>query len=163
MGAARDPVAAEAHGNREPARRRTPQAVAVPAPVHLRRDAQPRVGADDRPGQRQDDAHGGARRGRGCRAAGGASSPDGRRGGLARQARLAFGHTKWLLRPIFAKDKRCWRVIEHSHECHIEDRETGAMMHAIGSDPRRAHGLAPVLVIADKPAADTMIWRVATA
>ena len=79
------------------------------------------------------------------------------------QARLAFGHTKWFLRDIFRQDPKLWRVIEHSHQCRIEKRETGAMMRAIGSDPRRAHGLAPVLVIADKPAADTMIWRVATA
>ena len=69
------------------------------------------------------------------------------------QARLAFGHTKWFLRSIIAKDKKRWRVIESTHDCRIEDRETGAiMMRAIGSDPRRAHGLAPVLVIADEPA-----------
>ena len=68
------------------------------------------------------------------------------------QARLAFGHTKWFLKPIIAKNPKRWRVIEHSHECRIEDRETGAMMRAIGSDPRRAHGLAPVLLIADEPA-----------
>ncbi len=68
------------------------------------------------------------------------------------QARLAFGHAIWFLRPIIAKDKKRWRVIESTHDCRIEDRETGAMMRAIGSDPRRAHGLAPVLVIADEPA-----------
>ena len=68
------------------------------------------------------------------------------------QAKLAFGHTKWFLRDIFRQDPKLWRVIEHSHECRIEDRETGATIRAIGSDPRRAHGLAPVLVIADEPA-----------
>ncbi len=68
------------------------------------------------------------------------------------QAKLAFGHTKWFLRDIFRQEPKLWRVIEHSHECRIENRETGAMMRAIGSDPRRAHGLAPVLVIADEPA-----------
>ena len=68
------------------------------------------------------------------------------------QARLAFGHTKWFLRDIFRQEPKLWRVIEHSHECRIENRETGAMMRAIGSDPRRAHGLAPVLVITDEPA-----------
>ena len=29
---------------------------------------------------------------------------------------------------------------------------TGARVRCIGSDPRRAHGLAPVLVLADEPA-----------
>ena len=68
------------------------------------------------------------------------------------QARIAFEHAIWVLRPIIEKDKKRWRVIEHSHECRIEDRDTGSMMQAIGSDPRKAHGLAPALVIADKPA-----------
>ncbi len=31
-------------------------------------------------------------------------------------------------------------------------KTTGATIRAIGSDPRRTHGLAPVLVIADEPA-----------
>ena len=30
--------------------------------------------------------------------------------------------------------------------------KTGARVRCIGSDPRRAHGLAPVLVLADEPA-----------
>ena len=32
------------------------------------------------------------------------------------------------------------------------DKQTGARVRCIGSDPRRAHGLAPVLVLADEPA-----------
>ena len=45
-----------------------------------------------------------------------------------------------------------WRVIENTHDCRIEDWETGANIarHRLG--PPRAHGLAPVLVIADEPA-----------
>ncbi len=70
------------------------------------------------------------------------------------QARLAFGHAVWFPRPIIDQDKKGWHVIDHSHECRIEHLETGAVMRAIGfgSDPRGAHGLAPVLVIADEPA-----------
>ena len=34
----------------------------------------------------------------------------------------------------------------------IEDRATGAMIRCLGSDPRRAHGLAPSLILADEPA-----------
>ncbi|WP_425155499.1 terminase large subunit domain-containing protein [Candidatus Palauibacter sp.] len=68
------------------------------------------------------------------------------------QARIAFNHARWFLRPIIERDPKRWRVIEHSHECRIEDRRTGTNLRALGSDPRRAHGLAPKLVIADEPA-----------
>ncbi|WP_425154861.1 terminase large subunit domain-containing protein [Candidatus Palauibacter sp.] len=68
------------------------------------------------------------------------------------QARIAFNHARWFLRPILERDPKRWRVIEHSHECRIEDRRTGTNLRALGSDPRRAHGLAPKLVIADEPA-----------
>ena len=34
----------------------------------------------------------------------------------------------------------------------IENRATGARVRVLGSDPRRAHGQAPVLVLADEPA-----------
>ena len=44
------------------------------------------------------------------------------------------------------------QLLQALHECRIENRDTGAVMRAIGSDPSRAHGLAPVLVIADEPA-----------
>ena len=33
----------------------------------------------------------------------------------------------------------------------IEDRRTGARLRCIGSDPKRAHGLAPSLVLCDEP------------
>ena len=34
----------------------------------------------------------------------------------------------------------------------VENRETGARVRVLGSDPRRAHGLAPCLILADEPA-----------
>ena len=34
----------------------------------------------------------------------------------------------------------------------ITHRQTGASVRVLGSDPRRAHGLAPVLVLCDEPA-----------
>ena len=34
----------------------------------------------------------------------------------------------------------------------VENRQTGARVRCLASDPRRAHGLAPVLVLADEPA-----------
>ena len=68
------------------------------------------------------------------------------------QALVPFRHTVWFLRPVFDADPRRWRVIDNSHDARIEDRVSGMTMRAVGSDPRRAHGLAPTLVIADEPA-----------
>ena len=45
-----------------------------------------------------------------------------------------------------------WRIQDTAQQASIEDRETGARVKVIGSDPKRAHGLAPVLVLADEPA-----------
>ena len=53
-----------------------------------------------------------------------------------RQAGLAFGHAVWFLRDVFRENPKRWRVINNSHDLRIEDRETGSIMRAIGSDPR---------------------------
>ena len=68
------------------------------------------------------------------------------------QAKIAFQHVVWFLRPVFDADRRRWRLIDNSHEARIEDRLSGASVRALGSDPQRAHGLAPTMVIADEPA-----------
>ena len=68
------------------------------------------------------------------------------------QARLAFNHARWFLRPTLDSDPVRYREIENSHECRLEDKRTGASLRAIGSDPKRAHGLAPLVVIADEGA-----------
>ena len=68
------------------------------------------------------------------------------------QARITFNHVRWFLRPLLDSDTRRYREIDNSHECRLEDRETGANLRALGSDPKRAHGLAPLMVIADEPA-----------
>ena len=49
-------------------------------------------------------------------------------------------------------DRTRWRIQDTAQQASIEDRETGARVKVIGSDPKRAHGLAPVLVLADEPA-----------
>ena len=67
------------------------------------------------------------------------------------QARIAFEHVVAFMGDRLA-DKRRWRVWDTAQQARIEDRETGARVRCIGSDPRRAHGLAPVLVLADEPA-----------
>ena len=67
------------------------------------------------------------------------------------QARIAFEHVLAFMGPKL-RDKRRWKVWDTAQQARIEDRQTGARVRCVGSDPRRAHGLAPVLVLADEPA-----------
>jgi len=67
------------------------------------------------------------------------------------QARIAFEHVMAFMGPKL-RDKRRWKVWDTAQQARIEGRQTGARVRCIGSDPRRAHGLAPVLVLADEPA-----------
>ena len=66
------------------------------------------------------------------------------------QARIAFEHVIAFMGDKL-DDKRRWKVWDTAQQARIEDRKTGARVRCIGSDPRRAHGLAPVLVLADEP------------
>ena len=77
------------------------------------------------------------------------------------QARIAFEHIQYFMRPTMYveheegdwKLKRDeWREISNSHQMEIQHRPTGTTLKVIGSDPKRAHGLAPHLVVADEPA-----------
>ena len=76
------------------------------------------------------------------------------------QARIAFEHIQYFMRPTMYvqvgddwKLKRDeWREISNSHQMEIQHRPSGTTLKVIGSDPKRAHGLAPTLVIADEPA-----------
>ena len=47
---------------------------------------------------------------------------------------------------------RTWRMQDSANYATLEHRPTGARVRCIGSDPKRAHGLAPLLVLADEPA-----------
>ena len=67
------------------------------------------------------------------------------------QARIAFEHVVAFMGDKLA-DRRAWKVWDTAQQARIEHRVTGARVRCIGSDPRRAHGLAPVLVLADEPA-----------
>ena len=67
------------------------------------------------------------------------------------QARIAFDHVRAFMVDQL-RDRHRWRVQDTAQQASIEDRETGARVKVIGSDPKRAHGLAPVLVLADEPA-----------
>ena len=67
------------------------------------------------------------------------------------QARIAFEHVVAFMGDKL-EDGRRWRVWDTARQARIEDKRTGARVRCIGSDPRRAHGLAPVLALADEPA-----------
>ena len=70
------------------------------------------------------------------------------------QARLAFAHMLGFLgeRYDLSDRKGRWRVQDSNNLATITCRVTGARVRCIGSDPRRAHGLAPSLILADEPA-----------
>ena len=70
------------------------------------------------------------------------------------QARIDFEHCKALLEAAGhdLENKKKWRVWDTTQQARIEHKATGAKIKCIGSDPKRAHGLAPSLVLADEPA-----------
>ena len=65
--------------------------------------------------------------------------------------RIVFGHIQAFVGEKLADRKR-WRVWNTAQSAQIQDRLTGVRVRCIGSDPRRAHGLVPALVICDEPA-----------
>ena len=70
------------------------------------------------------------------------------------QGRIAFNHTFAFLeqKGHDLSNRKKWRVQDSTNRATIENRATGASVRIVGSDPKRAHGLAPVLVICDEPA-----------
>ena len=67
------------------------------------------------------------------------------------QARIGFEHCLAYLGDKL-KDRRRFRVWDTAQQARIEDKVTGSRIRCLGSDPRRAHGLAPVLILADEGA-----------
>ena len=61
------------------------------------------------------------------------------------QAKISFDHILAFMRPLLKADKAKWRVAASSQHASIEHRAFGARVRCIGVDPRRAHGLAPLL------------------
>lgn len=68
------------------------------------------------------------------------------------QARIAFRHVKFFMRPVTSQEPKRWRIIDNSQHAEMEDRETGTTLRCIGSDPDLAHGLAGSLYLLDEPA-----------
>ena len=69
------------------------------------------------------------------------------------QARVVFSDVLEFIRQHhdLAERKR-WRLMDSQTLSLLEHRESGARIRCVGSDPRRAHGLRPMLVLADEPA-----------
>ena len=67
------------------------------------------------------------------------------------QARIAFEHVLAFLGPE-VRDRARYSLWDSANIARLIDKETGAVVKCVASDPRRAHGLAPVLVLADEPA-----------
>ena len=68
------------------------------------------------------------------------------------QAKIIYRFALDYLAPWTRANPDRYRVLDSQSAAVIEDKETGAVLRCIGSDPRRAHGLAPALVLADEPA-----------
>ena len=68
------------------------------------------------------------------------------------QARIAFEHILAFMRPWLAHEPTRFRIWDTAQQASLEDRQTGTRVRCLGSDPRRAHGLAPALVLSDEPA-----------
>ena len=66
------------------------------------------------------------------------------------QSRIIFEHVIAFMGEDVGSQR--WRIQDSANRASIEDRETGARVRCLGSDPRRAHGLAPALVVCDEPA-----------
>ena len=83
------------------------------------------------------------------------------------QGRVIFNHVLAFMGERLG-DRKKYRVWDTVQQCMIADRETGASLKVIGSDPRRAHGLAPVLILADEgaqwgPRGESMVAALRTA
>ena len=70
------------------------------------------------------------------------------------QGRIIFEHVIAFLRGRGhdLSDRKRWRLQDSQNVATVEHKATGARVRCIGSDPKRAHGLAPFLVLADEPA-----------
>ena len=68
------------------------------------------------------------------------------------QGKIIFEHVVGFLdalgRPL--ADRRLWRIQDSQNSATLEHRATGARVRCIGSDPKRAHGLSALLVLADE-------------
>ena len=67
------------------------------------------------------------------------------------QSRIMFEHLTAFLGDRI-RDRSTWRLWDSTQAARLLHIPTGASVRCIGSDPKRMHGLAPVLILADEPA-----------
>ena len=70
------------------------------------------------------------------------------------QARICFAHVVGFLKSsdLYRANPKRFGVSENSRICEILDRHTRCTVRAVGSDPRKLHGIAPVFLAIDEPA-----------
>ena len=72
------------------------------------------------------------------------------------QGLLCFRHVMAFLEPTFERygtgPRGRYRIQDSANRATITDRETGAILRVVGSDPRRLHGAAPKLLLYDEVA-----------
>lgn len=68
------------------------------------------------------------------------------------QSKILFDHARHFLKPVIERHPHSWRVVDNFATALIENKLSGARLRCIGSDAKRAHGLAPSLLLADEPA-----------
>ena len=76
------------------------------------------------------------------------------------QGRICFEHIREFMRPDMYEwvddelllKRKIWKENFNTHQMEISHKPTGTKLKVIGSDPKRAHGLAPSMLICDEPA-----------
>ena len=67
------------------------------------------------------------------------------------QGRIAFEHCLAFLQPAIDEAPWDWSIQDSANVSKITYKPLGTKLTVRGSDPRRAHGLAPSLILADEP------------
>lgn len=68
------------------------------------------------------------------------------------QGKIPFRHVVQFCRPWTDENPKDWSIIDSSNRAEMRQRSTGNRLTVKGSDPRRAHGMAPNLVLCDEVA-----------
>ena len=66
------------------------------------------------------------------------------------QATIAFRHVLRMLAPTIEKYPHLLRIRDSQNMAVVTNRHTDAMLRCCGSDPRRLHGAAPLLILGDE-------------
>ena len=66
------------------------------------------------------------------------------------QGQIIFGHVKEFLRPRIEADPKDWQIRDSQNSASLMHRPTGSTVRCLGSDPRRAHGIAAALILCDE-------------